>query len=85
MAAFVVFLSSVILSVISAATSQRDLGADTAVIELWRNVAKVAALPGDAAWMWVAWRLADRLRAPEPRRKKLASAFMTKAIPKRPV
>ena len=80
---FVVFLSSLILAALSAASvpSPQDFGANTVTIMAWRNVARVAASAGDAAWTWLAWRVADRLRAPEAKRKKLVPMRPMKSAP----
>lgn len=74
-ATFVVVASSLILMVIAAATPRAatDLTSNAVLVSLWPNVARIAGHPAEAAWTWLAWRGADRLRAPEARRPKAPS------------
>lgn len=74
-AAFIVVVSSLILMVIAAATPRApaDLTSNAVLVSLWPNVARIAGHPAEAAWTWLAWRGADRLRAPEARRPKTLS------------
>ncbi|MEO8362048.1 MAG: hypothetical protein ABI672_18605 [Vicinamibacteria bacterium] len=86
-AAFVVFLSSLILIALAAASPMLalDMAASTASLSIWRNVTRMAGHPSDAAWVWLAWRIADRLRAPEAKRPKAPGTFVrTPITPKRP-
>lgn len=87
-AAFCVVTASLILMVLSAASpsAQTDLGSNAVLVSLWPNVSKIAAHPGDAAWTWLAWRVADRLRKPEVRVSKTATKPLARpAQPVRPV
>ena len=67
-----------------AAISGRDASAIEGVTALWRNVARLASQPVDAAWVWLAWRVADRLRTPEARRP-LAKGVTRPSTPPRSV
>ena len=79
-ATFVVVASSVVLMVISAASpsGQTDLASNAVLVSLWPNVTRIAGHPGDAAWTWLSWRVADRLRRPEARRPKTFSRVAAK-------
>jgi hypothetical protein len=70
---FTVVAASLILMALSAASpvAQTDLVSRTVLVALWPNVTRIAGHPADAAWMWLAWRVADRLRPPEARRPKV--------------
>jgi hypothetical protein len=86
-ATFVVVVTSLILMVISAASpmAPADLTSKSVLVSLWPNVTRIASHPGDAAWTWLAWRLADRLRTPEARRPKARGQLAVKIPkPKRP-
>lgn len=74
-ATFCVVAASLILMVLSAVnpTVQSDLVSKTVLVALWPNVTRIAGHPADAAWMWLAWRVADRSRRPEARRPKAMS------------
>ena len=74
-AVFIVVASSVILMVIAAANPRAptDLTSSAVLVSLWPNVARIAGHPVEAAWTWLAWRVADRLRRPEARRPKAFS------------
>jgi len=80
-ATFIVVASSLILMVIAAATprASTDLTSNAVLVSLWPNVARIAGHPVEAAWTWAAWRVADRLRAPEARRPKAFSRPAAKA------
>lgn len=85
-AAFCVVTASLILMVLSAASpsAQNDLGSNAVLVSLWPNVSKIAAHPGDAAWTWLAWRIADRLRKPEMRPKTPSRPVVKPVLPARP-
>lgn len=85
-AAFIVVASSLILMVIAAVSpaAQTDTMSKAVLVSLWPNVARIAGHPAEAAWTWLAWRLADRLRPKEAKRKKLVPRAPVPA-PRRPV
>lgn len=85
-AAFVVFLSSLILIALAAASPMVApyMAASVASLSIWRNVTRMAGHPSDAAWVWLAWRIADRLRAPEAKRPKAAGTVIQTASPLKP-
>ena len=88
-ATFCVVATSLILMVIAAASSsaQADTRSNAVLVALWPNVTRIAGHPGDAAWMWLAWRVADRLRPAEARRPKapgVIRAAAKSASPRRP-
>ena len=72
-ATFIVVVSSLILMVIAAASPRgpTDLTSNAVLVSLWPNVARIAGHPAEAAWTWLAWRVADRLRPVEARRPKV--------------
>jgi len=74
-ATFIVVASSLILMVLSAVNprTQADLASNAVLVSLWPNVARIAGHPSDAAWTWLAWRVADRMRPPERRTKAVPS------------
>jgi hypothetical protein len=75
-AAFCVVTTSLILMTMAAAstpTAQGVVTSNTVLIAFWPNVSRIASHPGDAAWVWFAWRVADRLRPAEARRPKAPS------------
>ncbi len=80
-ATFIVVASSLVLMVIAAVTPRAtsDLTSNAVLVSLWPNVARIAGHPAEAAWTWLAWRGADRLRAPEARRPKALSRPVAKA------
>lgn len=86
MATFSVALSSVILMTLSlASTRQPDLAANTTLLTVWKHVARIAGIPTDAAWTWLAWRVADRFRPAEANRPKVGARVVAKPVPpKRP-
>lgn len=87
-AAFIVVASALILMVVAAVspTAQTDPTSRAVLVSLWPNVARIAGHPAEAAWTWLAWRLADRLRPKEARRKKLVRGVAVKtASPGKPV
>ena len=71
-AIFTVLATSVILMALSAARplEEGELMSTALHRALWPNVTRVAAHPADAAWMWLAWRVTDRLRPKEARKIK---------------
>ncbi len=72
-AAFCVVSTSLILMTIAAAsqpTAENVVRSNTVLVAFWPNVSRIASHPGDAAWMWLAWRVADRLRPREAKRRK---------------
>lgn len=71
-AIFTVCATSVILMALSAARplEEGELMSTALLRALWPNVTRIAAHPADAAWMWLAWRVADRLRPKEARKVK---------------
>jgi hypothetical protein len=71
-ATFIVVASSLVLMVMAAAGPRpsTDLTSNAVLVSLWPNVARIAGHPVEAAWTWLAWRVADRLRPPEARRPK---------------
>jgi hypothetical protein len=87
-ATFCVVASSLILMVIAAASSsgQVDTRSNAVLVALWPNVTRIAGHPADAAWMWLAWRVADRFRPAEARRPKAPGVVRTatKSAPRRP-
>ena len=86
-AAFIVVASSLILMVIAAVSpaAQTDTMSKAVLVSLWPNVARIAGHPAEAAWTWLAWRLADRLRPKEAKRKKLVPRAPVTPAPRRPV
>jgi hypothetical protein len=84
-ATFVVVVSSLILMVIAAATPRAatDLTSNAVLVSLWPNVARIAGHPAEAAWTWLAWRGADRLRRPEARRPKALARPVAKSAPRK--
>ena len=50
------------------AISMTDPSPGAGATALWRNVARIATQPTDVALVWLAWRVADRLRPRESRR-----------------
>jgi hypothetical protein len=84
-AVFIVVVSSLVLMVISALSprGQTDLASNAVLVSLWPNVARIAGHPAEAAWTWLAWRVADRLRAPEARRPKAFSRVPAKPVLKK--
>lgn len=86
-ATFSVVVTSLVLMTLSAASlpAQSDLASNTALVAMWPNVTRIAGHPGDAAWTWLAWRVADRLRPPEPRRLRPTSRVAARPLrPSRP-
>ena len=85
-AAFIVVASSLILMVIAAVSpaAQTDTMSKAVLVSLWPNVARIAGHPAEAAWTWLAWRLADRLRPKEAKRKKLVPRAPVTPAPRRP-
>jgi hypothetical protein len=88
-ATFCVVATSLILMVLAAAGSnaQAEIRSNAVLVALWPNVARIAGHPGDAAWTWLAWRVADRLRPAEARRPKapgVSRAVSKRIPPKRP-
>jgi len=83
-ATFTVVAAALILMALSAARpiAQSDLASNTVLVALWPNVARIAGHPGDAAWTWLAWRVADRLRTPEARRPRTRMPVKTGPIKK---
>lgn len=81
-ATFSVVMISLILMALSAASprAETDVGGNVVLFALWRNLGRVVGHPGDAAWTWLAWRLADRLRPPEARRPKAASVRAARGV-----
>lgn len=71
-AIFTVCATSVILMALSAARplKEGELTSTALLLALWPNVTRIAAHPADAAWMWLAWRVTDRLRPKEARKVK---------------
>jgi hypothetical protein len=71
-AIFIVCATSVILMALSAARplEEGELTSTALLRALWPNVTGIAAHPADAAWMWLAWRVTDRLRPKEARKIK---------------
>ena len=84
-AAFIVVASSLVLMVIAALNPRgsSDLTSNAVLVSLWPNVARIAGHPVEAAWTWLAWRVADRLRPPEARRPKPFSRTLAKTLAKR--
>lgn len=80
-ATFCVVTTSLILMALAAARTptQSDLVSNTVLLAFWPNVTRIAGHPGDAAWMWLAWRVADRLRPRETSRRK--PPLVVKQIP----
>lgn len=71
-AIFTVCATSVILMALFAARplEEGELTNTALLLALWPNVTRIAAQPADAAWMWLAWRVTDRLRPKEARKVK---------------
>lgn len=84
-ATFIVVASSLILMVIAALSprASTDLTSNAVLVSLWPNVARIAGHPAEAAWTWLAWRVADRLRSPEARRPKAFSRPVATAAVKK--
>ncbi len=88
-AAFCVVTTSLILMTIAAAstpTAQSVVTSNTVLVAFWPNVSRIASHPGDAAWVWLAWRVADRLRPKEAKRPKAPSVMRapSKIVPRKP-
>lgn len=88
-AAFCVVTTSLILMTIAAAstqTAQSVVTSNTMLVAFWPNVSRIASYPGDAAWVWLAWRVADRLRPREAKRPKAPSVMRvpSKIVPRKP-
>lgn len=71
-AIFTVCATSVIVMALSAARplEEGELTNTALLLSLWPNLTRIAAHPADAAWMWLAWRVTDRLRPKEARKVK---------------
>ena len=82
-ATFCVVVTSLILMVIAAASTdvQANIRSNAVLVALWPNVTRIAGHPADAAWTWLAWRVADRLRTPEPRRKRAMATPTARPMP----
>lgn len=81
-ATFCVVTTSLILMSIAAARppiTQGEIASSTVLVDFWPSVSRIAGHPADAAWMWLAWRVADRLRPKEAKRKK--PPLVVKSIP----
>lgn len=71
-AVFTVVAVSVVLMALMAARplEEGELTNTALLLALWPNVTRIASHPADAAWMWLAWRVTDRLRPKEARKAR---------------